>query len=235
MNGFEGYVGVRAGEGQLIDDVVFSLLFVLLFVFSLVFHTNYHLFLKLVRDVFHVRARLSLFEDIDGNETVFRGFMIFQSLLLCAVSLFLISRSYGYIPDDQNVETSLLSIGTMFVVLFSFYGFKQFLNNLIGSIFTPPDLYRMWKTGYAAATACWGILLYLPVLCLSFVKFPLRICTFLFIFLYILYRFIIIYKTIYIFNVRGIGLLYIILYLCAQEILPLVFLYEGIMYLYNLY
>ena len=43
----------------------------------------------------------------------------------------------------------------------------------------------------------------------------------------------IIYKTIRIFHRKNSSFLYISLYLCGQEILPLVFLYEGIIYLYN--
>ena len=50
MGTFEGYVGIRLWDGQLVDDVVFSLLFVLFMCFALVFRTNYRLFLKMMRD-----------------------------------------------------------------------------------------------------------------------------------------------------------------------------------------
>lgn len=33
MGTFEGYVGIRLWDGQLVDDVVFSLLFCLIYVF----------------------------------------------------------------------------------------------------------------------------------------------------------------------------------------------------------
>jgi hypothetical protein len=235
MNGFEGYVGVRVGEGQLVDDLIFSLLFILFFVFSFVFHTHYHVFRKMVRDVFHVRERLSLFEEIDGNETLFRNFMIFQSLLLCSIGLYMVGRFYQYIPDYRDLRMNLFSIGVIFVILFTFYGFKRFLYRVAGMIFATFNLYEMWKAGYTATIGLWGVLLYIPILCLAFVKGYLPVYVFLFAFLYILWRFIIIHKTIYIFNVKGIGFLYIILYLCAQEILPLIFLYEGVICLYNLY
>ncbi|MDR2809735.1 MAG: DUF4271 domain-containing protein [Tannerellaceae bacterium] len=235
MDGFEGYVGIRVGEGQLINDLIFSLLFALFLVFALVFHANYHLFLKMIRDVFYVKERLSLFEEIDGNETIFRGFMIFQSLLLCSIALFLIGCLYNYIPDSSNIGTNLFFIGAIWVVLLLFYTFKQFFYNLIGMIFTDPNLYKIWRTGYTASVGVWGVLLYIPVLCLAFVKVYLYVYVLLFAFIYILWRFIIIHKTINIFNITGIGFLYIILYLCAQEILPLIFLYKGIIYLYNFY
>jgi hypothetical protein len=235
MDGFEGYVGIRVGEGQLIDDLIFSLVFVLLFVFSLVFHANCHLFLKMIRDVFYVKEHLSLFEEIDGNKTIFRSFMIFQSLLLCSICLFFTARLYNFIPDYPDVGTNMLFIGAVFVVLLLIYTIKQFLYNLIGTIFTTSNLYKIWRTGYTASVGFWGMLLYIPVLFLAFVKVYLNIYVLLFAFLYILWRFIIIHKTIYIFGIRGVGFLYIILYLCAQEILPFIFLYEGTIYLYNFY
>lgn len=62
MGTFEGYVGIRLWDGQLVDDVVFSLLFVLFMCFALVFRTNYRLFLKMMRDVVYVKERQNLFE-----------------------------------------------------------------------------------------------------------------------------------------------------------------------------
>ncbi|MDR1938350.1 MAG: DUF4271 domain-containing protein [Tannerellaceae bacterium] len=235
MDKFEGYVGIQLGGGQLVNDVIFSLLFVLLIAFSWVFHRNYRLFLKMVRDVFFIKERLSLFEDIDGNETLFRGFMIFQSLLLCSIAFFIVSRSHGLTANYQDAGVNLLSIGVIFVIFFSFYLFKQILYNTIGFIFTESNPYKTWRVGYTATVGFWGVLLYIPVLWLSFVEVYLHVPILLFIFLFIIWRLVIIHKTICIFNIRGIGFLYIILYLCAQEILPLVFLYEGVNYLYNFY
>ena len=85
MGTFEGYVGIRLWDGQLVDDVVFSLLFVLFMCFALVFRTNYRLFLKMMRDVVYVKERQNLFEVTRGSEWLFRNFMTFQALFLCSV------------------------------------------------------------------------------------------------------------------------------------------------------
>jgi hypothetical protein len=50
---------------------------------------------------------------------------------------------------------------------------------------------------------------------------------------YLLFRFTLIYMTVRIFYNKNTGLLYLSSYLCAQEIIPLLFLYEGLNYLYN--
>ena len=140
---------------------------------------------------------------------------------------------YTYIQSCFNPRTYIRYDGTVFCVLFLFYQFKQCCYYLLGSVFSDPDKYKLWKTSYNAIMGIWGVSLYVPVLWLVFVGTYVTIPIVMFCILYILCRFVIIYKTIRIFHKKSTGLLYISLYLCGQEILPLVFLYEGIIYLYN--
>ena len=67
MNIFEGYVGIRLWDGQLVDDVIFSLLLFLFIVFSFVFRTNFQLFVKMLKDAFLVKERQNLFDDVIGK------------------------------------------------------------------------------------------------------------------------------------------------------------------------
>ena len=112
MGTFEGYVGIRLWDGQLVDDVVFSLLFVLFMCFALVFRTNYRLFLKMMRDVVYVKERQNLFEVTRGSGWLFRNFMTFQALFLCSVWVFQpFARKYGidiYWVDNDGIDTVLL-------------------------------------------------------------------------------------------------------------------------------
>ncbi len=232
MGTFEGYVGIRLWDGQLVDDVVFSLLFVLFMCFALVFRTNYRLFLKMMRDVVYVKERQNLFEVTRGSEWLFRNFMTFQALFLCSVCLFAIAKAYGYF-NHLLENTVLISIGLIMMVLMLFYWCKRCFYYLLGVVFTDAPKYKFWKTNYNTIIGAWGICLYIPALWLVFVGSSIQIPVLLFVFFYILCRFVIIYKTIRIFHRKNSSFLYISLYLCGQEILPLVFLYEGIIYLYN--
>ncbi len=232
MNGFEGYVGIPLWNDQWVNDIIFSLLLVLLVIFALVFRANYRLFMKMVRDVFYIKERLSLFENVAGNEFVFRNFMTFQALFLCSLAIYAIARVYGYI-GYTGIGINLLWIGIIFMAVFLYYLFKQLFYSMAGHIFTQPEKYKFWKTGYNAITGFWGVLLYVPVFWLVFVGSWVSVSVWLFAILYLLYRLIVIYKAIRIFNVQTEGILYIFLYLCGQEILPLIFLYEGMISLYN--
>jgi hypothetical protein len=232
MNSFEGYAGIRIGDGQLVHDIVFSLLLALLIIFSLVYNSNYRLFSKMIRNVFYLKERLSLFETTGGNEFVFRSFMIFQSLFLSALSGFVAGHIYRLF-DFPDVRSNLALIGILFLCVVLYYYFRQFLYGLTGFVFTDPEKYKFWKTNYYAITGFWGVLLYIPVCWLVFVGKYTGIPLILFVVLYILYRFWLIYKSVRIFHIRGMGFLYIFLYLCAQEITPLLFVYKGMIYLYN--
>jgi hypothetical protein len=233
MHGFEGYVGIRLWEGQMINDLLFAMLLGQLVIFSVVFRANHRLFSKMIRDMAQVKDRLSLFEEVSGNETIFRNFMTLQSLFLCSISIFLISRNEGYIIYYPDLTDCLKLIALIFIILFTFYLLKQAMYIAVGSVFATPDQYRIWRTGYSAATGLWGVSLYIPVLWISFIGSHERIAAIMFAALFIAWRLSIIYKSIRIFNIKSIGILYISLYLCALEILPLLFLFEGIKYLYN--
>lgn len=46
---FEGYVGIRLWDGQLVDDVIFSLLLSLLIAFAIIFRSNFQHFVKMLK------------------------------------------------------------------------------------------------------------------------------------------------------------------------------------------
>lgn len=232
MNRFEGYVGIRLWDGQLVDDVIFSLLLFLFIAFSFVFRANFQLFVKMLKDAFLLKERQSLFDDVIGKSLLFfRNFMTFQALFLSSIALIAAGRIYGFV-NYVEWQAVLVAIGMVFCVLFLFYQLKQCGYYLLGCVFADPDKYKLWKTSYNAIMGIWGVSLYIPVLWLVFVGTHVTIPIAMFCIFYILCRFVIIYKTIRIFYKKNTGLLYISLYLCAQEILPLVFLYEGMVCLY---
>ena len=229
---FEGFVGIRLWDGQWVNDVVFGLVFTLFVCFAIVFHTNYRLFAKMLNDMIHLKERQSPFVVVGGNEWFFRNFMTLQALLLCGICLFAILRMEGFL-DSVNDSVSLWGLAVVVGLLFLFYWGKRCFYWIFGLVFTNPEQYRLWRTGYNALIGTWGVLLYLPALWLLFVESNLHIPANLFVFLYVLGRFVIINKTIRIFHSRNSGFLYLSLYLCGQEILPLFFMYKVVVYLYN--
>ena len=235
MDSFEGYVGIRLWDGQLIDDLKFITLFAMLILFALVYHAHFRLFTKMLKDVFYTK-RQTLFEapvsNPIGREWFFRIFMTFQVLFLCSICLFAIARDGSYIKYGRDTEI-VIYIGLIFMILLGYYWLKQCFYYLLGLVFTDIGMFKIWKKSYNAVMGTWGVSLYVPVIWFVFVGSYTIIPITLFVILYILCRFAVIYKTIRIFHIKNNVFLYISLYLCGQEILPFVFLYKGIVYLYN--
>lgn len=230
---FEGYVGIRLWDGQVMNDLLFTLILASLCLFALVYRFNHRAFLKMFKDIAATKERQSLFEKNVTTEAYFRSFMIFQTLSLCSLFAFSYFNRRGFLTFELSDRNVLLSIGGIFLVVLFFYLFKRFLYGLTGMVFSDSAKYKIWKNSYVAIMGVWGIFLYVPVIWSALWNLYPVVPIVLFVISYILCRFVIIYKTLRIFHSRNSGLLYISLYLCAQEILPLVFLYEGMVYLYN--
>ena len=229
---FEGYVGIRLWDGQEVNDVIFALLFALFICFAIVFRAYPRLFLKMLNDLIHIKERQSVFIKGGENEWLFRNFMTVQALSLCGICLFAIMRAKGYLEPLQS-SASLLVLALGIALLFLYYWARRIFFFFLGLVFTDSDRYRLWRTGYNATIGAWGMLLYLPALWLLFVESKPYIPVNLFIFLYVSSRFVIINRVIRIFYRKNSSFLYLSLYLCGQEILPLFFIYKVGVYLYN--
>lgn len=233
MDVFEGYTGIRWGSELLIHDFFLLIIIVLLALFALVFRSCYPLIEKMIRGFSAIKERQNLFDTPTKENVFFGGFMRFQTLFLCAVFFFL-----AYCRITERLYWVFLSDFTLligfFLILILFYLLKQSLYFMYGRIMIGKDKYRLWKNNYHASFYFWGVSLYLPVLWLMFDPVHNTGIFILFVFTYILFRFYVIYLKIHIFYPKDAGLLYFSLYLCAQEFIPLLFLYESINYLHNI-
>lgn len=231
MNLFEGYTGIQTGEYQLVKDVIFAILLFLFLTFAFIFNFHYRQFSKMMKNVVHVKQRQSLFEVTPGNikesRQLFHVFMVFQTLLLCALLACYAGITVLHLPIG-SLRAILLYIAISLSVIILFYFFKQGIYALFGWTFADQEHTKLWRINYIATMELWGVILY-PLVILSFFSYiePV-ICFLVFLFLYIFCRFVIFYKSIRIFQIKKDRLLLFFLYLCAQEIMPLFLLFKGV-------
>lgn len=236
MDLFEGYIGIQIGEYQLVKDVIFAILLFLFLTFALIFNSHFRQFSKMMKNVVHVKQRQSLFEvtlgNIKENQLLFHLFMIFQTLLFCALFAYYTGITLFEMPIG-SLKTIGINIGISFLVITLFYFIKQGIYRLFGWTFSDPERTKLWGINYIATMELWGVVLYPLVILSFFSNIQPLISLFLFFFLYILCRFVIFYKSIRIFQIKEDGLFFFFLYLCAQEIMPLFLLFKGVEFLYN--
>jgi hypothetical protein len=228
----DGYTGIYRGNEQFVYDVLFILVFVLLSFFSIFFRSFNLIFTDMLSKLFSLKERQSIFDEPVKDSVFFMGFMRFQMLLLSTVFGYLIYCNRAGFPHGTVASLSAALI-LFFVFACAFYMFKQAFYLLNGFVFGDNSDSRLWRVTYHKLSALWGISLYLPVAGLMFFPNYLLAVVFVFFTLYVAYRFTLIYMTVRIFYNEKNGLLYLSSYLCAQEIIPLLLLYEGLNYLYN--
>jgi hypothetical protein len=230
---FEGYTGVDLNNITFSDDLLLIVVMALLSIFALIFRLNIPLFGKMLSNINAGEQRHSLFDTTEKDSFLFNSYMSFQTLLLSSIFLFYAVTERNYFTNP-SITTTLMIIIILFVVVFLFYLFKKTIYRIFGYIFAEKSAYRMMFVNYQGLFCTWGIFLYLPVLWIMFVGEYFFIAYALFIISYLAFRAILIYRFVHIFFNKNTGLLFFSLYLCAQEIIPLVFLYEGLIYMYNI-
>ena len=230
---FEGYTGIHLQNISFSNDIMLVIVLIFLAVCAFIFQLNFPLFSKMISNTVAGDQRQSIFETTEKNSFLFTAFMTFQTLLLCSIYFFSAAARYKIIRNT-DIRTTLLSIGVLLVLFFIYYLFKRVLYAIFGIIFFEKSTNKMLFANYQALLSAWGILLYFPVLWILIFDAFLFITVIALIFSYILFKIIFVLRFIYVFYKKYTGFLFLSLYLCAQEIAPLVFLYEGLVYTYNI-
>lgn len=208
-----------------------GLMFILLFVVvAMAFRRGYILVFQIIRYLFDVKERCSIFVSSTVNETQLRVSLL--CTLFFAEGIFL----YHFIGNffSGNIEISaFLSVITLAVAASLFYFMQIFLFHLLGYVFSCRTEIGLLIENFISVNALLGIVLF-PIALLYVYIVPLSglwlICAAI---CYILARIIFIYKVVKIFLRDISGLLYFILYLCALEIAPLFLLYRGALFCYH--
>ena len=217
--GLEGYTGMGWEDGLLIQDILTLVLIVLLSIFAYAFYTCLPLFEKMIRGVFSLKERQNLFDTATSESVFFNVFMRFQALFLYAVILFLVFCHITGIEIQRFSQAfSLMSI--LLIMLILIYLLKRLLYYLYGRVFISKGKYKLWNTNYHTLFYLCGICLYLPVVWLMLSNDYFIYALVLFCAIFVLFRISVIYIKIRIFYNKNNGFLFLMLYLCAQEIVP---------------
>ncbi|MDR0547139.1 MAG: DUF4271 domain-containing protein [Dysgonamonadaceae bacterium] len=190
------------------------------------------LIVSMFYDLFHSNERQNLFSETVKNELIGKYFLCLQTFICGAFlvsGMFIHNSHITWITGAQWLhacKTGFLGISIWII-------YKYLTTNLIGFVFFENENIRQWNHHCLSITALSGIVLFLPALCMFFVPDSYLIC-FWFGVIYLVFAEILIAWKIYtIFFQQNRALLYFILYLCAQELLPLYWLYQALIYFFD--
>jgi hypothetical protein len=226
QNMLPGRVGVPLPVPDWMTSALFLLFLVCFLLSSLVvreargtFFVNLNNRLSLRRDASPGHKKQVTTSEVWGG-----GFMILQTILICAIVLFGCLLSRVYISPSPSVY--LVGFGLIFLGLSLFAGLKYLMYRAISSFFLPADLVR-WRGYYYSHLQLLGLSIFLPALVFIFLPEHGHAMFYILLLLFLMNRGATAIGLLDIFVKNKVGPIYFILYLCGTEIAPYILFYKG--------
>jgi hypothetical protein len=210
-----------------------SLLFLFGFIISaLMLGNNRRMFIAMLRSLFREQDRESLQFEIVHGEFICKLILCLQAMLLTAVLAYCVLCHEMNLPFE-TIERFLYLLGgtAFFLLIFLIYKFLTYL--WLGYTFFLDEDRRFWNTQYFAIVSLSGIALFLPAALTFYWTEAYYGCLAIALLYFLFVKILICYKIYVIFFQQKSPLYYFILYLCAQELLPLFLLSETLVYFYG--
>ena len=232
MGEFEGFEGIKSSLFLWGNDTLLFLIFALLVCFAMVYNSNFILFHRMIDDILSFKGKKKGI-DIGSKRWIVYKYCYYQ---MAAISSLLLLEGASYIGYFQpksyaNVHIFLLII---FIFILLFEAIKRGLNTILAWTFKLQEPFKLWRSSARNIMSIWGILLFFPAFIALLVQGGSPSAVTFFLLSYILARFLIFYKSIFIFHLKPLGYLFLCSYLCALEILPLYFMCKGTLFLYKI-
>lgn len=219
--GLEG----SARQNKLNSNSGILTLIVLLFVaISLSFKDYRKLFSKFAEEMRSShKSRGNAFDERSSHETRLMCLSILQYIVCGGIMLFaLAARHSGVSPDDYGFTTLAAEIG----VFAAYYIFDITAYSVVGYTFAGIESMKVLLRRFNSSQSILGITIALPALIVIFYPLLSDAMIYTSVTLYVLARLLFIIKGFDIFFTNIFSLLYFILYLCALEIIPLIYVYH---------
>ena len=212
------------------DNWGFILFFICFFIIVSIINNRNRFLLSMFSGLFRNKDRHSMFYETVTNENLNKFMLSVQTILLLSIIFYCYALHESFL-SLTTLTQMLLFLGKSSLLLIIFFLYKFITYSITGNIFFKKETVIQWNDDFFSITALNGIFLFLPVLILFYVESAFYICIYFFVFYLIINMIFIFYKIYSLFFRRKHLLLYFILYLCAQEIIPLYLVYRGIVYL----
>ncbi|MCD8290650.1 MAG: DUF4271 domain-containing protein [Prevotella sp.] len=157
------------------------------------------------------------------NEYRFQFFLVLQSCLLFALLSFIYTQQFA--DTTFFIMPIYLQLTIFFAVFVAYFSIKTLLYWVVNSVFFDKSSNMVWLKSLLFITSVEGIALFPLVVILSYINLPIIYGTFYLCFVIIIVKILLFYKCFVTFFRQKVFCLQIILYFCALEIIPLLFLW----------
>ena len=209
----------------------FSLFLICFFITIHSFSKGTVLLSSMIKSLFRNNRKENIFTEQINNELVIKLFLCLQTIILSSIFLFVHFSHQSEFPLGANIQMFQFLIETsLFSILFLLYKFLSY--NIVGNVFFKKENVQQWNEDFISLICLSGFILFIPTLFVFFVDGLSIFGYYFYLIFFIIIGFFIICRSYLLFFHHKSSLLYFILYLCAQEMIPLYFLYKGLGYLF---
>ena len=207
------------------------ILFLICFLITVIIVSNRNRFLNSIfYRLYQNKDRKSVFYQTVTYENFNKIFLSIQTIILTSIIIYCYAVHESFLSVASFTQM-LQFIGKCSFILMIYLLYKFLSYSIIGAIFFKKETVIHWNEAFFSLISIDGIILFIPTLIIFYVDKAYYFCIYFFIFYLFFNIFFIFYKIYVLFFRVKLRFLYFILYLCAQEIIPLYLVYRSLIYL----
>jgi hypothetical protein len=208
------------------DNVITSILLVCFVLAVIAFSITRSFIVRQLHSIFHLPHQGTSEVSETGTELRFLFFLVFITCLLLSLLYFFYTVNYVGHTFILSSEYHLIAIYLAIIV--TYFPLKMLLYSAVNSVFFDSKKNGQWLKVLLFITAIEGVLLFPAVILLAYLGFSVQNVANYFTFVLIIVKILTFYKCYVIFFRGNVFFLQIILYFCALEMVPLLFLWGAL-------
>ena len=177
-----------------------------------------------LKEAVTLRKRSNSFEEKVSVSSLSSAALSISTVLSSGICLY---RHYAL--SDFQTSVSHVLILTIYSLAFALLiEGKYLLYNFVNWVFFNREKSDLWRQNYWGLIAASGVVLFPSVLYTVFLDSTIQISDYLLLMILLIFKILLFYKLIGNFFAHFYGILHLILYFCALEIIPDLFLWKGV-------
>ena len=227
-----GFEGTPIPYSPRTDDVISLTLLVCFFLSSIALARGKRFLSQQVKDFVLHRERTSIFDSSTAADMRYLLVLILQTCVLAGITFF--NYFHDTCPALMTHVSPLLFLGIYVGFCLAYFLLKWLLYMFLGWTFFDENRTNLWLESYSTLIYYAGFALFPFVLFLVYFDLSLTNLIVIGSIILILAKILMFYKWIKLFFHQFSGLLLLIVYFCALEIVPCLLLYQGMIQMNNI-
>ena len=227
-----GFEGTPISYSPRTDDAIALTLLVCFFLSSIALARGKKFLSQQVKDFVLHRERTSIFDSSTAADVRYLLVLVLQTCVLSGITF--LNYFHDTCPALMDHVSSLLLLGIYVGFCLAYFLLKWLLYMFLGWTFFDKNKTNIWLESYSALIYYVGFALFPFVLFLVYFDLSLTNLVIIGSIILIFTKILMFYKWIKLFFHQFSGLLLLILYFCALEIVPCLLLYQGMIQMNNI-